>query len=177
MASEPKKRKIAERDYLDADNNVVDEEHEAAGVRYTQLRTGNVYDSMTGAADHDIVGTRVAMLAAFGLKTLIGNLVSQFDGDLTAVRERDEQIVDGQPWPGRQGGEGSRIDLDVLAQALLDEATAQGAVAGSPDDFKATMREKAEDLDWARARRNDPRIAPRYVALAAKGKPVENLFG
>lgn len=171
MADAKKPRKIAERDYLDAEGVVVEDEHEAAGVRYTQLRTGKTYDSMTGAADHDVVGTRVAMLAAFGLKTLIGNLVSQFDGDLAAVADRDAMIVDGEPWPGRQGGEGSRIDLDILVEALCQEAEAQGKTVD-----KAALREKAEDLEWSKARRNDPRITPRYVALAAKGKPVENLF-
>lgn len=163
------KRKIAERDYLGPDGSVVDNEEEAAGVRYTQLATGKSIDLMIPEA---VPGKVITMLAAFAAKTWIGNLVSQFKGDLSAVQERVSELADGN-WPGRAPGEGvgTKIDLDALAEAmaLVAEETGKLKEGDSADEYKARAREKIDaDPTLRRKMRAIPEVAARYNELVGK---------
>lgn len=168
-APQPFKRKIAERDYLGPDGSVVDDEEEAAGVRYTQLASGKSIDILIPNASPGSVQT---MLAAFGAKTWVGNLVSQFKGDLGAVQGRVSELADNN-WPGRAPGEGpvSKINLDALAvaMALVAEETGKLKEGDSADEYKARARAKIDgDVALRRKMRAIPEVAAKYNELVGK---------
>lgn len=162
-------RKIAERDYLAPDGTVVDDEEEATGVRYTQLATGKQINYQIPEASPGKIQT---MIAVFGLKTWIGNLVSQFKGDLDAVVGRLNELAEGN-WPGRAPGEGpvSKINLDALAEAMAMVAEELGKIkAGdSADQYKDRARAKLEEDPTLRRKfRADPQIGAKYNELVGK---------
>lgn len=112
MAKTPR-TKVAERDYIAADGSVTDDEQLATGVKYKFLSTGAVIERKFDTINTD--GAR--MLALFGLKTWIGNLMSQHDGDADAVNAKLDSVWAGK-WPDREGAIGPRYDADILALAI-----------------------------------------------------------
>lgn len=113
------KRKIADRDWINAVGQVVGSAEEATGVRHTMLKSGNVYE-------RQITPANSTLYAVFGAATYIGNLVSQHQDDPAAINAKLD-LVDQGEWPGREAGEGPRkIDKDVMAQAVADVALAEG---------------------------------------------------
>ena len=157
MAETKVRAKVAEREYLDAKGNVTEDEHEATGVRYTHLGTGKVIE-------FQIPSNRGKdLLAAFGLKTWIGNLMSQHDGDVAAVQAKLDQVAAGN-WPERVGGFGPRYDVDALVTAIAS-ATAD---AGLPSDEGAIRKRIADEKGYAAGALKNPAVLAHYNSLTQK---------
>lgn len=176
--SEEKRSKVAERHYIAADGALTKNEEDAVGVRYKHVGTGEVIELKTGLE----AGSIGAMLAAFGAKTWIGNLVSQFTDrenggvvDFEGVRERLADLSDGN-WPGREAGEGAgpgaRMDRDALAEAIvlvLEDAGDERVQGDKRAGVKAAVRQKIEDdLKWAMGKRRVTEVAVHYLQLTGK---------
>jgi hypothetical protein len=107
----------------------------ATGIRYTDKRSGEVFEYVLPDA---IPGTAITMLALFGAKTKATNEASRVrngdGGDVTAQMEAIDEIfanITKGIWREKaEGGSGSRTDKALLAQCLVDALgeKAQGTV-------------------------------------------------
>lgn len=117
--------RVAKHEYLDATGNVVENEEDAHGVRYTLLASGKHFDYIV-----DTASPAGRMLAVFGAKTLATNEASQARqkggenaDQIGAITERFELIGTGK-WVDKTGG--ARFDLDTLAQAIVNVGASKG---------------------------------------------------
>jgi len=149
-----KRAKRAEHDYLDASGAVVDEQEAATGCRYKDVATGKV-------ADFQVLGVKAgsvaAMLAAFGLKTLMTNTASgnrntptgESTGidDVTAIVNRLGELKDGQ-WaaPSEGGVRGPKYDNAVLATIFAEFMEKKGKTV----DVAKVEEKLTDDSGWKR---------------------------
>lgn len=138
MAKDDNGKKVALRQWIDANGNVADEAADATGFRYVHLTTakriaGSSYDPQDPpAAEAVFERTTIpepakTMLAIFGANTLWGNIAStetnpKSGGDpetnpIPAIAQRFQEMCDGQ-WTGERGDRGPRYDNTALAKAI-----------------------------------------------------------
>jgi len=178
------RKQVAKHFLLDASANVVEDEEQAEGYRYTLLANDQSFDWLWANAND---GER-KMLAIFGAKTLATNETSQArnnvkgeataDEQMTALRERFELLRSGK-WVDRSGGGvGARVDKDALATAIVDVAMEKGQVTeANKGTVYAAIRAKLEDAAFVRQARNTDGVNARYAAIVGKPtKSVEDLL-
>jgi hypothetical protein len=165
-ATEAKRGKVAERDWINAAGDAVKNEAEATGGRYTFVRTGQSIERQFGDA-----GQPATMCAIMGWHTKVGNIVNSiinaadYDGvsdPMPDVAEWDAGLENGV-WRevGESAARGPKYDKDVLAGALLDVLGEKAA-----GDF-AHYRERLEDKKYYAAVRGQPTVMVRYMQRMA----------
>lgn len=150
------KRAVAKHELLDAAGNVVENEEEATGIRYTVLANNQAFDFQSGLE----AGQRNTMLIIFGAKTLATNESSAIrnnpkgegtpDEQIDAVRERFALLESGK-WVDRtREGVGAKLDLDTFANAICNVMVAEGK--WTEDQVKtakmAETRQRLEDATY-----------------------------
>lgn len=108
---------------------------EAVGIRYTDKKSGEVFEYLIPDA---VAGTPLAMLALFGAKTKATNEASRVrngeKGDVQAQMEAIDEVfanITKGIWREKaEGGSGTRTDKALLAQVLVEALgdKAQGTV-------------------------------------------------
>jgi hypothetical protein len=171
------KAKRANHELLNAAGEVVENEEEATGIRYTLLANNQSFDYQTGLE----AGKGSTMLAIFGAKTLATNETSaarnnskgaaSADEQMDAVRERFAIIAEGK-WVDRtREGVGAKVDLDALAEAICRVLIAEGKSTQADVDggYKAKVRAKLDDdKTYARKARSYAPVAAAYAELVGK---------
>jgi hypothetical protein len=164
-----KRGKIAERDWVNVNGEVVDAHAEATGARYTYLGSGTSLERQFGEP-----GTPATLCAVMGWLTKVGNIVNtivnapDYDGVTDPIPEAAEWDAGLEKGIWREPGEGTargpKYDKDVLAGALLDVLAEKAA-----GDF-AHYRERLEDRGYYAKVRGNPAIMVRYMQrMAEKG--------
>lgn len=118
-----KVERVAKHELLNSAGEVTAKWEEAAGIRYTDISTGIVFEQML----KDLPAEARDMFACFGMRTISTNEASaaRNSNDATgaeqvdAIRERFAGIAEGKWTSGTREG-GPRIDLDVLSQAVAN---------------------------------------------------------
>jgi len=177
-------RKRANHTYLGVDGSTVKDVHEAVGVAYEDVATGEKFSFAIPGAD---AGSPLTLLAVFGAKTLATNEASSVrnnpnrsDDDDTseveAIKDRFDLLATGV-W--REPGEGrapTKVDRDQLAAAIVDVASA----AGKTLDVVAVRQRLDDEPAYFRTARQVPAVTDNYnkrVGKAApKPKSVSDLF-
>jgi hypothetical protein len=171
------KQKRANHELLNAASEVVENEEDATGIRYTLLANNQSFDWQSGLEP----GKAATMLAIFGAKTLATNETSaarqnvkgsaSADEQIDAVRERFAIIADGK-WVDRtREGVGAKVDLDALAEAICQVLITEGKSTQADVDggYKAKVRAKLDDdKTYARKARSYGPVAAAYAALVGK---------
>ncbi len=149
---------------------------EAIGIRYTDKKSGEVFEYFPQGAQP---GKALTMLALFGAKTKATNEASRVrNGDGGGPSEQLEAIdevftnLDKGVWREKaEGGGGSRTDKRLLAEVLI-AALGQKA-QGTVDTYQNRL--ETEDGYYRKVWSND-QIKTEYRKRAGKvGAPVEEL--
>lgn len=169
------RQKVAKHELLDNQGNVVENEEEATGARYTLIANGGTVEYQYGQnADVD------RMLAIFGAKTLMTNESSQArnnpkgdqgpDAQIAAVKERFEFMTRESKWLDRtRTGIETAINLDALADAI---------VSVQPKLDKAAVRQRVQDdKPYRLMAYRVPEVASEYIKIVGRGnrKTVDDL--
>ena len=167
------KKAVAKHFLLNAQGEVVENETEATGIRYTQISTGDVFD-------YQISDAAKTMLAVFGAKTLATNESSQVrnnpkgaGGDaeqMEAIKNRFALLDQGE-WVDRTREGGATVNKDWLAEAIILVMLADGKITEeqASGDAKAKVRAKLEDdKAYQTTARQHPRVAAEYSKLAGR---------
>lgn|SRR5262245_47984300 len=170
-ATNGKRKAIAERDWLNADGEVVSTgSPDVAGVRYTYLATGTSIEYVLGQNEQ-----LDRQFAAMGAVTKIGNVVNTFKADgesgdpIDAVKEWLQAAMGGE-W--REAGEavarGPKYDKDILAAVILQVLGEKAA-----GDI-ASYRQRLDDKSYyAKVRAKTKIMAAYHAELAKRGKDDE----
>ncbi len=149
---------------------------EAVGIRYTDRRSGEVFEYFPQGASP---GTALTMLALFGAKTKATNEASRVrNGDGGGSSEQLEAIdevftnLDKGVWREKaEGGGGSRTDKKLLAEVLI--AALGEKAQGTVDTYQNRL--ETEDGYFKKVWSND-QIKSEYRKRAGKtGAPVADL--
>jgi hypothetical protein len=140
----------------------------ATGIRYTDRKSGNVFEYLIPGAQP---GTALTMLALFGAKTKATNEASRIrngeGGDTTAQMEAIDEVFENLTkgiWREKaEGGGGSRTDKALLAQVLVEMLGSQAK--GTVADY--TARLESEDGYIRKVLSNDA-IKAEYRKRAGK---------
>lgn len=183
--SEPLKRAVAKHELLDASGNVVENEEEATGIRYTLLANNQAFDFQSGMT----AGERNTMLALFGAKTLCTNESSAMrnstkgaatpDEQIDAVRERFALIETGKWIDRTREGVGAKIDLDALAQAICAQFIEEGkwTEAQVQSEKMAAVRQKLDDdVKYRNSARKHPPFAAQYAKIKGAATATTDSF-
>lgn len=167
------KQRVAKHELLNSAGEVVENEEEATGIRYTLMANNQSFDFQSGLN----AGERNTMLAIFGAKTLATNESSAMrnspkgeataDEQMDAVHERFALLETGK-WVDRtRDGVGAKVDLDVLANAICNVQVAQGKYteAEVKTDKMAKTRAMLEDKTKVAQARKVPAFAAEYARL------------
>lgn len=171
------KRQVAKHELLNSAGEIVENEEEATGIRYTLVANQQAFDFQSGMNP----GERNTMLVIFGAKTLATNETSAArnntkgsaspDEQIDSVRERFALLETGK-WVDRtREGVGAKVDLDALTQAICQVVVAEGKMTQADVDggYKAKVRAKVdEDKVFARKARSMPAVASAYAALVGR---------
>lgn len=171
------KRQVAKHELLNSAGEIVENEEEATGIRYTLVANQQAFDFQSGMTP----GERNTMLVIFGAKTLATNETSAArnntkgsaspDEQIDSVRERFALLETGK-WVDRtREGVGAKVDLDALTQAICQVVVAEGKMTQEDVDggYKAKVRAKVdEDKVFARKARSLPAVASAYAALVGR---------
>lgn len=161
------KTKTSERDYIDANGNLVDRIEEATGARYTLVAIGKSWDVQCGEA-----GKQATMHAILGTHTKLGNEVNTVRNDPKdpgtwedAAAAIDVHLTNTAQGIWREVGESTRApkyDKDLLASLLGSQPGAKGDAAY----YKA----KLDDASYyAKVRANTPTMALYHAEIAKRG--------
>lgn len=171
------KRKTAKHELLNDAGEVVENEEDANGIRYTLLAADDQPFSYQYGQNPQVD----KFLAIFGAKTLATNESSAVRNNpkgegsaqeqIDAVNERFALLATGR-WVDRtRDGVGAAVDKDVLAEAICQIKVENGQMTQEEVDQgkKAACRQKLEDdkTFLAQARRV-PEIAARYAQLKGR---------
>lgn len=177
-ASEPERKKIANRDWINDAKEEVAEEL-ATGVRYEFL--GRTKDGVTIPADgnsytvffRDLQPAALAMAAGFGLITLMGNVTNTWMGDKSpdkdakasdAIAARIALLNEGKWIDRTREGVGARVDKDALAKAIVNVFTQKGKTVD-----EAKIRAKLEEsADFLKASRANPEVLREYAVIMGR---------
>jgi hypothetical protein len=167
--TEDKRTQVAKHEFLAADGTPTKDIHEATGIRYTDIASGESFDYQIPGAS---AGAPVTMFAVFGAKTKATNEASQVrqalargedvDGSqVDAIREVFGKISDGTWREPGEGRVGAKVDRDSLAMAIVEFA---GSLGKNPDLTEIRQR-LDDDLKFFRTARKDERISAIYARL------------
>lgn len=179
--SQTKTRKqVSKRAWLDAAGNEVEAEGDAFQGRYALILDDKTlknfdrnFSSITNKLDR--------MAAIFGWHTKLGNVANTVlndkdepgdAGDAATAIEAWIAGAEGGKWSEeRTGGVGAKIDLDALANALVD-------VKPELEPKLAAIRQKLEDdKSWRAAIRKDSAVGAAYAKrVGASAKPLGELL-
>lgn len=165
------KERIADHGYVGADGTTpVEDEEDAAGITYTLKASGEKF--LVDVSK--LPGSAQLMLAIFGAKTLATNEASQArqkgNDQIAAIRERFDVISSGK-WVDRAGG-GQKIDLDVMAQAVVNV----GAKAGKSIEV-SVIRTRLDDATFLQMVKQNPAMVAEYGQLRGRQtKSVDDIF-
>lgn len=173
--AETKRARRAEHEWINKAGEVVEDIENAAGIRYTDAQTGESVAVQITERPKAVV----AMLAAFGARTLATNVASQArqarangSDDVSDIAAIEARFADMEPgkWatPADRTG-GPRYDFDALALAI---AKAKGETDPAP--YRAKM-EGDDGAAYARGAAKVPEVAREYATL--KGKTAPTLAG
>lgn len=195
--SDDTKKKIADRDWIGADDKPCAEEN-AVGVRYGFL--GRTKDGVTVPGDGRAVTVLFAsltpkardMYAGFGIQTLFGNIVNTWLGDKSpdkyataaeAIEARHQLINAADPatakWIDRSGRTGPVIDREKIAMAVAQLALQYGKIAADGLDARYASELAKIDADDKRAAalRAVPEIGAKYNELMGRAvRTLEDVF-
>lgn len=167
---ESKRKKVANRDWINAAGEVVKNEEEATGVRYTNLESNESFEWQSGAP----AGSGAVMLACFGALTLMGNVANTrlngLDGTgaeaIADIKERFA-LLDSGKWADRtEGARGPKYELDKLATAFIEVRAAMGTpVKGTYDEI---LQKFTEDKSLVAKVRSNPDVQKKYAELTGK---------
>lgn len=178
--SRAKRKQVSKRAWIDSQGNEVETEAEATGGRYALImddKTLRNFDRQFGDA-----GKLDTMLAIFGWHTKLGNVANSVlndkdePGDASDAADAIDAWIagaEGGKWAEeRTGGVGAKIDLDALANALVD-------VKPDLEPKMAAIRQKLEeDKTWRAQIRKDPQVSAAYAKrVGASAKPLAELLG
>lgn len=168
--AETTKRKVAEKEFIDASGAVVPIE-QATGILYKSLADGKTFSYQIPEA---VAGSPQTMIALFGATTLATNKASQnrngsdddkYDSDVDAIADRFSAIVTGD-WGTERGGGGRGINADVLLEAIRSAITMDDAKAAK---VKARLD---SDAEYRRTMRNHEQVRGKYDELMAARRPA-----
>jgi hypothetical protein len=176
--TEPSRKKIAERDWINAAGEKAETEDEAIVARYTYLADGKSFDFEPKTDD---AATR--MLAIFGAHTLMGNVTNTWkiekgdkaDSPVDAIKDRFALLAEGK-WIDRSAGAvGAKLDKDVLAESITQVMLEAGKITQAEvGDKKAGYRQRLEDDPvYVRTVRQVKSVSDRYAELM--GRPTKSL--
>lgn len=182
--TETVKRAVAKHELLDAKGELVENEEEATGIRYTLLANGQAFDWQYGTnPDAD------RMIAIFGAKTLATNESSAMrnstkgaatpDEQIDAVRERFALIQTGKWIDRTREGVGAKIDLDALANAICNVMVADGKYTPEQvqnEKLAATRQKLDDDKGFARKARQHPPFAAEYAKIKGAAQVTTDDF-
>ena len=174
------RKQVSKRAWLDAAGNEVDAEGDAVIGRYSLI----LNDKTLRNFDRDfsaIPSVLDRMTAIFGWHTKLGNVANSVLNDKDEPGDADDAAsaisawvegAEGGKWSeDRVGGVGAKIDLDALANALVDV---------QPDlvDKLAKIRQKLDDdKAWRAAIRKDAKVSAAYAKrVGASTKPLGELL-
>lgn len=151
--AKPKKARISQRDFIDADGNEVERMELATGARYTLVEVGKSFDLQLGKA-----GDPATMFAIFGFHTKIGNVANTVLNDKDAPGTADDAASDiadfieqatGGVWreAGEGGGRGPKYDNAILAAALV--AVLGDKAKGDAGHYQARLDDPKGEVDSA----------------------------
>jgi len=153
----PPREKVANRDYVDASGQEVEDEQDAMGVKFEHLSRGETV--AVNWSDFSDDGKR--LIGLFGLKTWIGNLFNQ-KLDIGEINDRLDKVKAGE-WPERQGMGGPRYDQNALAQAI---ATAKGST-----DVAPFLKRVQDDSKYASMAMRHPEVLRLYNQATGRAAP------
>lgn len=172
VETETVRTRVAKHEMLNAAGEVVEDEEDATGIRYTHLVDKKVFERQIATMSE----SAKLMLAIFGARTLATNEASQVKqkggGDYVAAIEDRFSLIEGGKWVDRSGG--GKIDLDTLAQAIVNV----GANSGKTFDLAGVRKKLDDDAPWRAKVRQVKAITDEYATL--KGRTVatvEDVFG
>lgn len=174
--AEATRKKIADRDWVNAAGEAVSEE-EATAARYTFLGDGKSA-SFEPQTDHG--PTR--MLAIFGALTLMGNLTNTWktekgdkaDSPVDVIAERFDLLATGK-WIDRAvGAVGARVDKDALVAAYVEFAASRGQTK----DPVVVLEKITDNPKLVKDLRSIPEVLALYTARVGRGaaKSVDDVM-
>lgn len=179
------KSKRADHELLDVQGNVVENEEEANGIRYTLVALPErPFTYQFGqSADAD------KLLAMFGAKTLCTNESSAVrnspkgegtaEEQIDAVMERFALLQTGK-WVDRtREGVGTKVDLDAYAQAIANVFISEGKLTEEQvkTEKLAAIRQKLDDdKAYARKARQHPPFAAEYAKIKGSAQVTTDDF-
>jgi hypothetical protein len=169
------KKQVAKHSLLDEQGNVVENETEATGIRYTQVATGDTFD-------YQITEAAKMMLAVFGAKTLATNEASQVRNNPKGGGSNSEQmeaiknrfaLLDQGEWVDRTREGGAAIDKDTLGSAIVEIMIQDGKITEDKraDAYDQVRQRLEEDEAYVKIARQHPRVTAEYAKL--KGRTVK----
>jgi hypothetical protein len=186
-AATGKRARVSQRDFINANGEVVDRMEEATGARYTLVQAGKSFDLQFGEA-----GKPETMFAIFGFHTKVGNVANTVLNDSDSPGTPDDaagaigewlESVNGGTW--REAGEGTtrgpKYDNGILAEALV--AVLGDKAKGDAGHYQARLDDNKGEVDPAnKGYRNkvvaQEAVKTKYWGLAAaKGitKPTASI--
>lgn len=177
---ESTKARRANHEYLGTGGNVVDDEEEAYGYRYTLIGSPEAFEWHWEQASE---ATR-RMLAIFGAKTLSTNTASGLrnnqkksdedktpEAQMAAVKQRFELLSNGQWVDTSREGPVVRFDKDMTSEAICRVLVAEKKMSQADVDsgYKAKIRQKLEDDPaFLKKAHKMPQVQVEYAKLAGK---------
>lgn len=173
-SNKAEKSKRAEHELLDAQGNVVEDEEDANGIRYTLVAMPDRPFTYQFGAN----ATVDKFLAMFGAKTLCTNESSAVrnspkgegtaEEQIDAVGDRFALLSTGK-WVDRtREGVGAKVDLDALANAIVNVMVSEGKLTQEQvtGGKLAEYRKKVDDDKvWARKARQHTPFAAEYARI------------
>lgn len=189
MADDEKRMKRAFHDWLGPDGTVVDNIAKATGIRYQNAKPGSKageYEREGEAFDYQIPGavpgSVITMGALFGFDTLTTNTASAArqarkvgaegaTDDITAIRNRFEELKDGSWADPSSGNRGPRFDRGILAQAVFNVLKGQKKLNNRKlEDFAAKLE---ADANYVRLVTSNDEIKGEYYKLKGGAAPTK----
>lgn len=140
---------VADRQWVDVGNNVVDSPEQATGIRYIDLETKKAFIYQTGLP----AGHHATMLAGFGALTKAGNIRSTLvntkgeggDTIVQGIEDWFQILIEEGTWSADRVGGGMRFNAEVLARAIAHAKGERHEGAHQPYLDKINSRAKVLD--------------------------------
>lgn len=140
---------VADRQWIDQGNNVVETPEQATGIRYIDLETKKAFVYQSGLP----VGQHATMLACFGALTKAGNIRSTLvntkgesgDSVVQGIEDWFQILIEDGTWSADRVGGGMRFNAEVLAKAIAFAKGEKHENAHQPYLDKINSRTKVID--------------------------------
>ena len=165
----PKREQAAKHSFLAESGKETKDIHEATGIRYQDVASGEVFEYQIPGAT---AGSPLTMLAVFGSKTKATNEALQIcqQGDEAEMSQVDAIIevfgkISNGVWREPSDGVGvAKVDRDSLALAIVE---AQKAL-GHDRDLNAVRKKLDDDPKFFRGARKAEDVSAIYNRLVGK---------